>query len=94
MIAAVLRYALALGADDADTPFMGGSTADTPTTPESLRASDAERDHAVSELRDEFAEGRLSPPTLIADDAGMFVVVGGGSVDECSCGHKFDWSAS
>src|ERR1700731_3183789 len=39
---------------------MGGSTADGPATPESLRASDAERDHAVSELRNEFAEGRLS----------------------------------
>jgi hypothetical protein len=44
---------------------MGGSTADTPTTPEFLRASDAERDHAVSELRDEFADGRLSHETFI-----------------------------
>ena len=44
---------------------MGGSTADTPITPESLRASDAERDHAVSELRDEFAEGRLSHETFM-----------------------------
>jgi hypothetical protein len=44
---------------------MGGSTADTPTTPESLRASDAERDHAVSELRNEFAEGRLSHETFV-----------------------------
>jgi hypothetical protein len=44
---------------------MGGSTADTPTTPEFLRASDAERDHAVSELRDEFAEGRLSHDTFM-----------------------------
>ncbi len=44
---------------------MGGSTADTPTTPEFLRASDAERDHAVSELRDEFAEGRLSHETFM-----------------------------
>ena len=44
---------------------MGGSTADTPTTPESLRASDAERDHAVSELRNEFAEGRLSHETFM-----------------------------
>jgi len=33
---------------------MGGSTADTPITPEFLRASDAERDHAVSELRNEL----------------------------------------
>jgi hypothetical protein len=45
--------------------FMGGSTADTPTTPEHLRASDAERDHAVSELRNEFAEGRLSHETFM-----------------------------
>ncbi len=44
---------------------MGGSTADTPTTPESLRASDAERDHAVSELRNEFTEGRLSHETFM-----------------------------
>jgi hypothetical protein len=44
---------------------MGGSTADTPTTPEFLRASDAERDHAVSELRSEFAEGRLSHETFM-----------------------------
>lgn len=44
---------------------MGGSTADTPTTPEFLRASDAERDHAVGELRNEFAEGRLSHDTFM-----------------------------
>jgi hypothetical protein len=44
---------------------MGGSTADTPATPESLRASDAERDQAVSELRNEFADGRLSHETFI-----------------------------
>jgi hypothetical protein len=44
---------------------MGGSTADTPATPEYLRASDAERDHAVSELRNEFAEGRLSHETFM-----------------------------
>src|SRR5947208_651016 len=44
---------------------MGGSTADEPATPESLRASDAERDHAVSELRNEFAEGRLSHETFM-----------------------------
>jgi hypothetical protein len=44
---------------------MGGSTADTPTTPEFLRVSDAERDHAVSELRNEFAEGRLSHETFM-----------------------------
>ncbi len=44
---------------------MGGSAADTPTTPEFLRASDAERDHAVSELRNEFVEGRLSHDTFM-----------------------------
>ena len=44
---------------------MGGSTADTPTSPEFLRASDAERDDAVSELRNEFAEGRLSHETFM-----------------------------
>lgn len=44
---------------------MGGSTADTPTSPEFLRASDAERDQAVSELRNEFAEGRLSHETFM-----------------------------
>src|SRR5450755_4277058 len=44
---------------------MGGSTADTPTTPESLRVSDADRDHAVNELRDGFVEGRLSHETFV-----------------------------
>src|SRR4029077_12397041 len=44
---------------------MGGSTADTPTTPEYLRASDAERDNAVSDLRNEFAEGRMSHETFM-----------------------------
>ncbi len=57
--------ALALRADDADTPFMGGSTADTPTTPEFLRVSDADRDHAVNELRNEFVDGRLSHETFV-----------------------------
>jgi hypothetical protein len=44
---------------------MGGSTADTPTTPESLRVSDADRDHAVDELRNEFVDGRLSHETFV-----------------------------
>jgi hypothetical protein len=44
---------------------MGGSTADTPTTPESVRVSDADRDHAVNELRNEFVEGRLSHETFM-----------------------------
>lgn len=43
---------------------MAGS-ADTPATPEFLRASDAERDHAVAELRNEFALGRLSHETFL-----------------------------
>jgi Domain of unknown function (DUF1707)/Inner membrane component of T3SS, cytoplasmic domain len=43
---------------------MAGS-ADMPATPEFLRASDAERDHAVAELRNEFAQGRLSHETFL-----------------------------
>jgi len=35
---------------------MGGSAADTPATPEYLRASDAERDLAISALRQEFVK--------------------------------------
>jgi Domain of unknown function (DUF1707)/FHA domain len=45
--------------------FMGGSAADTPATPDFLRASDAERDHAVDELRQEFVDGRLSHDTFM-----------------------------
>ena len=45
---------------------MGGSSAaDTPATPEYLRASDAERDRAISALRQEFVEGRLSQETFM-----------------------------
>jgi len=44
---------------------MGGSAADTPATPEYLRASDEERDRAVSALRQEFVEGRLSHETFV-----------------------------
>jgi Domain of unknown function (DUF1707)/FHA domain len=44
---------------------MAGSAADTPATPESVRVSDAERDHAISELRQEFVEGRLSHETFM-----------------------------
>jgi hypothetical protein len=44
---------------------MAGSAADTPATPEYLRASDAERDRAVSALRQEFVEGRLSHETFM-----------------------------
>jgi pSer/pThr/pTyr-binding forkhead associated (FHA) protein len=44
---------------------MEGSAADTPATPEHLRASDAERDHAISELRQEFVDGRLSHETFM-----------------------------
>jgi Domain of unknown function (DUF1707)/FHA domain len=45
--------------------FMGGSAADTPEVPGFLRASDAERDQAVDELRKEFVDGRLSQETFI-----------------------------
>jgi Domain of unknown function (DUF1707)/FHA domain len=44
---------------------MGGSPADTPATPGYLRASDAERDRAVSALQQEFIEGRLSHETFM-----------------------------
>ena len=44
---------------------MGGSAADTPATPEYLRASDEERDRAVSALRQEFVDGRLSHETFM-----------------------------
>jgi hypothetical protein len=44
---------------------MGGSAADTPPTPEYLRASDEERDRAISALRQEFVEGRLSHETFM-----------------------------
>jgi hypothetical protein len=44
---------------------MGGSAADTPATPEYLRASDEERDLAVGALRQEFVAGRLSHDTFM-----------------------------
>ncbi len=44
---------------------MGGSAADTPATPDYLRASDAERDRAISALQQEFIEGRLSHETFM-----------------------------
>jgi hypothetical protein len=44
---------------------MAGSSAEAPTTPESVRASDEERDQAVGELREQFAEGRLSHETFM-----------------------------
>ena len=44
---------------------MAGSAADTPATPEDLRASDAERDRAISALRREFVDGRLSHETFM-----------------------------
>lgn len=45
---------------------MGGSSPEAPTTPDvSLRASDEERDEAVSELGERFAEGRLSHDTFM-----------------------------
>jgi FHA domain/Domain of unknown function (DUF1707) len=44
---------------------MGGMPAEAPTTPDGLRASDEERDQAVSELSAQFAEGRLSHETFV-----------------------------
>jgi hypothetical protein len=44
---------------------MAGSSAEAPTTPESVRASDEEREQAVGELREQFAEGRLSHETFM-----------------------------
>jgi FHA domain-containing protein/uncharacterized protein DUF1707 len=50
---------------DADTPFMTGSAANTPATPEFFRVSDVDRDRAVDELRKEFVDGRLSQDTFM-----------------------------
>jgi hypothetical protein len=44
---------------------MGRSAADTPTSPEFLRVSDAERDQAIDELKREFVDGRLSHDTFM-----------------------------
>jgi len=49
---------------------MGGSAAETPTSPDEqpaagLRASDADRDQVVSKLRDEYVAGRLSQETFM-----------------------------
>jgi hypothetical protein len=49
----------------ADTPFMAGTAADTPTTPEFVRVSDVDRDRAVDGLRREFVDGRLSQETFM-----------------------------
>jgi hypothetical protein len=45
---------------------MAASSADAPTNPDAVvRASDSERERAVSELGDRFAEGRLSQQTYL-----------------------------
>jgi hypothetical protein len=45
---------------------MAASSADAPTNPDAVvRASDSEREEAVSELGDRFAEGRLSQQTFL-----------------------------
>jgi hypothetical protein len=45
---------------------MAASSADAPTNPDAvIRASDSERERAVSELGDRFAEGRLSQETYL-----------------------------
>ncbi len=44
---------------------MGRSAADTPTSPEFLRVSDAERERAIDDLKQEFVDGRLSHDTFL-----------------------------
>jgi FHA domain/Domain of unknown function (DUF1707) len=45
---------------------MAASSADAPTNPDAtIRASDSERDNAVGELGERFAEGRLSQDTFL-----------------------------
>ncbi len=44
---------------------MGGSSAEAPTNPEAIRASNEEREEAASELGELFAEGRLSQETFM-----------------------------
>jgi hypothetical protein len=44
---------------------MGRSVADTPTSPEFLRVSDAEREQAIDGLKREFVDGRLSQETFM-----------------------------
>jgi hypothetical protein len=45
---------------------MAASSADAPTDPDAvIRASDSERDSAVDELREQFAEGRMSHETFM-----------------------------
>jgi hypothetical protein len=44
---------------------MGGPATNPPTLPDLTRASDAERDEAVIQLKDEFISGRLSQETFI-----------------------------
>lgn len=44
---------------------MAGTTAENPTLPDPMRASDAERDEAVIQLKDEFVAGRLSQETFL-----------------------------
>jgi hypothetical protein len=45
---------------------MAASSPEAPTTPDSVRASDEERDRAISELGDRFAEGRISHETFMS----------------------------
>jgi hypothetical protein len=44
---------------------MGGPATNPPTLPDLTRASDAERDDAVMQLKDEFVAGRLSQETFV-----------------------------
>jgi hypothetical protein len=45
---------------------MAASSPEAPTTPDPVRASDEERDRAISELGDRFAEGRISHETFMS----------------------------
>src|SRR5215471_1176596 len=59
---------VACGRVGADTPVIAGSAADTPaasTGPQFVRVSDADRDQAIDELKQEFAVGRLSHETFM-----------------------------
>ncbi len=44
---------------------MGGTSPEAATDPDAIRASDADRDEAISELGARFAEGRLSQETFM-----------------------------
>ena len=83
--ASLRRFSLRSGRLVPILHFMGGSAAETPTSPDEqpaggLRASDADRDQVVSRLRDEFVAGRLSHETFLHRmDAGARGQAAGGA---------------